>query len=129
MPSAGSLGAGQAALVEGRWDDAREAFEAALAAEETADAHLGLAEASWWVCDARLSVRHRQRAWSLLRDAGDVAAAGRVAIDLCIAYLVNLGNEAAARGWLARAERALVSIDRHPLQGWVWLMQGYMTAD
>jgi DNA-binding NarL/FixJ family response regulator len=129
MPAAGSLSAGQAALDEGRWEDAYRAFEAALADAETADAHLGLAEASWWLCDARASVRHRERAWSLLREAGDVVSAGRVAIDLCIAYLVNLGNEAAAHGWLARAERVLGSIDPNPLQGWLWLMRGYMSVD
>jgi DNA-binding NarL/FixJ family response regulator len=129
VASAGHLGAGQLALTEGRWDDACAAFEAALTTEETAEAHLGLAQAQWWLCDARASVRHRQRAWTMLRDTGDLVGAGRVAIDLCIAYLVNLGNDAAAHGWLARAERALRPVDPNPLQGWLWLMQGYISAD
>ena len=93
------------------------------------DAHLGLADAYWWLCDGRASVRHRERAWSLLRQAGDVVAAGRVAIDLCIAHLVNLGNDVAARGWIARAERILGDLDPNPLKGWLWLMHGYMAAD
>ena len=67
MASAGSLSAGEAALAEGRWDDALVEFAAALAAHESADAHLGMATAHWWLCDGRSSVRHRERAWSLLR--------------------------------------------------------------
>jgi DNA-binding NarL/FixJ family response regulator len=119
------LAAGDVALRQGRWDAARDAFERALDEQSTADAHLGLAEACWWLCDARTSVRHRERAWSLLRQRGDKVGAGRVALDLSIAHLVNLGNDVAARGWLRRAERVLEPVDESPLRGWVWLMQGY----
>src|SRR5690606_21041584 len=59
---------------------------------------------------------------------GDDAAACRAAVDLSIAHLVNLGNLAAARGWLARAER-LAAGRPGSLAGWVWLMQGYTAAD
>ena len=52
-----------------------------------------------------------------------------VAVDLSISYLVNLGNDVAARGWLARAERRTRRLDPNPLQGWLWLMQGYMSGD
>lgn len=118
-----------AALADGRWEDARVAFEASLARAETADALEGLAQVHWWLCDAAASVRYRERAWLLHRKAGDAARAGRAAIDLCITYLVNLGNDAAARGWLARAERVTRALEVNPLQGWLWLMEGYMSAD
>src|SRR5262245_27129056 len=57
MASPGSLSAGEAALAEGRWNDALVEFAAALDAPESADAHLGMAAARWWLCDGRSSVR------------------------------------------------------------------------
>ncbi len=118
-----------AALGDGRWQGARVAFEASLAQQETADALEGLAQVYWWLCDARTSVRYRERAWVLFRQGGDDVRAGRAAVDLSISYLVNLGNDVAARGWLARAERLTRRLDPNPLQGWLWLMQGYMSGD
>ena len=118
-----------AKLRQGRWDEARAAFEASLEVGESPEALEGLAQAHWWLCDAVASVRYRERAWVLFRTAGDALSAGRAAVDLCISYLVNLGNDAAARGWLARAERVSRSIDPNPLQGWLWLMAGYMSGD
>ena len=49
MASVGArLELGQLALSEGRWDDARASFEAALAVEETAEAQEGVAWAAVW---------------------------------------------------------------------------------
>lgn len=129
MPIEGHADEATAALHQGRWHDARVAFEASLAQQETAEALDGLAQVHWWLCDARTSIRYRERAWVLFRQAGDAERAGRAAIDLSISYLVNLGNAAAARGWLARAERLIRSLDPNPLQGWLWLMEGYMSGD
>ena len=61
----------------------------------------------------------------MLRQQGDSVGAGRVAIDLSIVHLVNLGNDVAARGWLRRAQRVLEPIEQSPLRGWIWLMQGH----
>ena len=119
----------RAALLEGRWEAARAGFQASLEQQETAEALEGLAEVNWWLCDAPASVRYRERAWVLLRQAGDVVRAGRAAIDLSISYLVNLGNGPAAQGWLTRAERLTRGLDPNPLRGWLWLMQGYMSDD
>lgn len=123
------LAAGRTALDEGRWGDARAAFETALDKQETGEALEGMAEALWWLCDARASVRYRERAWVRLRQAGDLLRAGRAALDLSIGHLVNLGNDAAARGWLSRAERVVRDVDPNPLQGWIWLMKGYLSPD
>jgi DNA-binding CsgD family transcriptional regulator len=119
----------RANLRQGRWESARVAFEASLELRETPEALEGLAQVHWWLCDAPASVRYRERAWVLFRTCGDAVSAGQAAVDLSISYLVNLGNDAAARGWLARAERITRSIDPNPLQGWLWLMAGYMSAD
>lgn len=123
-----SLVEARAALTQGRWEDARALFEASLDQQETAEALEGLAQVHWWLCDAPTSVGYRERAWVLFRKAGDAARAGRAAIDLSISYLVNLGSDAAAHGWLARAERVTRGLDPNPLKGWLWLMEGYMSS-
>lgn len=127
MASHEHLEAGGTALRAGRWADARSHLEAALEDGETPEVLEALADACWWLCDGRSSVAYRERAWVGFREAGDVVRAGRTAVDLSIAYLVNLGNEPAARGWLGRAQRVLRKTDPNPLQGWLWLMEGYMS--
>lgn len=123
-----SVAAGKAALQSGRWDDAVAAFEAALAEEETAEALEGMGQALWWLCDARGCIRYRERAYVTFRQAGDVVRACMAAINLSI-ILVNLGNDAAARGWLARAERVMTQADPNPMQGWLWTMHAFLSAD
>jgi hypothetical protein len=111
------ISAGRTALRTGRWEDARNAFEAALVKAETPEALDGMAEALWWLCDARSSVRFRERAYVGFRQVGDTTSACVAALSLSTSYLVNLGNEAAARGWLARAERVMREFDPNPMQG------------
>lgn len=119
----GHIEAGQAALQAGRWGDARAAFEAALASERDAPEALnGMAEALWWLCDPRSSVRYRERAYLKFLQSGDTVLACRMALALSTSYLVNLGNEAASRGWLARAERVMEQTEANPMQGWLWLI-------
>ena len=120
---------GRAALSEGRWEDARKAFEDSLLEAETPEALEGLGRALWWLCEARESARNRERAFVLFRQAGDPVRACAVAVDLVITYLINLGNAAAARGWLARGERVGQAIDPNPMRGWLWLMRGYLEPE
>jgi ATP/maltotriose-dependent transcriptional regulator MalT len=120
---------GAAALDAGRWEDARALFELALDERETADALDGLGEALWWLCEPRSSVRCRERAYVLFRRSGDAARACLAALGLSVCYLTSLGNRVAARGWLARAERVMREASPNPLQGWLWLIGGYMSSD
>jgi tetratricopeptide (TPR) repeat protein len=41
----------------------------------------------------------------------------------------NFDNHAVAGGWLARAERLTGEVDPNPLQGWLWLLRGYLEPD
>lgn len=123
------LRAGRTALREGRWDDARAAFMSALADRESAEALAGVGEALWWQCQARDSVGYRERAYLRFREQGDPVGACRTAVDLSISYLVNLGNEAAARGWLARAERVVAGLEPNPMRGWLWLQRAFLASD
>lgn len=125
----GHLEVGQAALQSGRWQDAVSAFEASLAERETPEAMEGLGEAYWWLGRANSSIRCREDAFIGYRKVGDAIRACRVAVDLSISYLVNLGNAAAARGWLARAERIMGEADPNPMQGWLLLMGGFLSKD
>lgn len=129
MATAEKVEEGRSALQRGRWEEAVSAFEASLAEKETAEALDGMAEALWWLCEARSSVRHRERAYVKFRQDGDVANASRAAVKLSISYLVNLGNEAASHGWLARAERLVGDTDANPMRGWLWLMRGFLAPD
>lgn len=118
-----------AALAEGRWAEARAAFEAALTSGEAADGRLGLATALWWLGENHASVEQCTRAYTLFRDAGDARGAAQCAIWLAITYKANFGNFAAANGWIGRAERLLEPFDPGPLHGWVWIARGYRMAD
>ncbi|MBM2809250.1 MAG: LuxR family transcriptional regulator [Chloroflexi bacterium] len=120
---------GQSLIQDGRWLDARAAFEHALREEASPEALFGLAQAQWWLGDVQASVSSYQRAYAGYRDRGDSLGAAWAAISLCTTYKCCLGNEAAASGWLARAETAAREGDSAPVQGWLWAMRGYLAMD
>lgn len=122
---------GTAALRAGRWEDARAAFEAALAGEETGEAYAGLGDALWWLGDVHEALSRRERAYAAFRRADDTAGAVTAAIKLCIDYKSSLGNHPAAAGWVARAERLAdeTTTDPGPLPGYVWVTRAYETTD
>jgi DNA-binding CsgD family transcriptional regulator len=119
------LDAATTALTDGRWAEARSAFEAVLVTADLPHAHDGLAEALWWLGEPRTSLAHRERAFVGFRRAGEDVAAAAAAIEACILHLINFGNGAAAAGWLARAE----SLAGAELHGWICLMRAFMTPD
>ncbi|HKQ00622.1 MAG TPA: helix-turn-helix transcriptional regulator, partial [Actinomycetes bacterium] len=120
---------GAAALEAGRWEEARVAFAAALAEEETPEALDGMGVALWWLGETRASIDHTERAYAEFRRAGDSVPAAVAAMSLCVTWASNFDNHAAAGGWLARAERLLGDLDPNPLQGWLWLLHGYLEPD
>jgi hypothetical protein len=122
---------GFAALAEGRWEQARSAFEAVLAhAEaETAEARFGLAMALWWMGENHACVDQCSRAYALFRASADVGGAVRCAVWLAITYKSNFANFAAANGWVLRAERLLEPLDPGPMHGWVRVARAYRMTD
>jgi DNA-binding NarL/FixJ family response regulator len=129
VAAAEQLAAGQTALAEGRWSEARAAFEACLAEEESADARFGLAAALWWRGENQASVDRCTEAYALYRRAGQVEPAIQCAAWLAITYKANFANAAAANGWLARADRLLEPMEPGPLHAWVWIARAYRMAD
>ena len=120
---------GREDLAAARWQAARERFESALAAEETADALDGLGQALWWLGEISRAVELRERAYVLLRKSDDVRRAARLALWLSTEYSSLFGNDAASNGWLARAERLVESLPRCSEQGWVIFRRGKRRTD
>jgi DNA-binding CsgD family transcriptional regulator len=129
MTEQSPLAAGRAALEAGRWEAARAAFAAALDERETPEALDGMGVALWWLGETQASVDHTERAYAEFRRAGDALPAAVAAISLCVTWASNFDNHAVAGGWLARAERVAGGLDPNPLQGWLWLLRGYLEPD
>jgi DNA-binding CsgD family transcriptional regulator len=121
VQAADPLARGEEALRTGDWEGARAAFVDALAVADDAEAHDGLGRALWWLGDADGAIEHRERAFVLLKET-DPVRAGMVAIWLAREHRSVHGNEAAANGWLARAERVLGNAD--PERGWLEIARG-----
>jgi len=131
-PPAATIEAGQQALERGAWEEARSAFERALSTSEpegSAEIMSGLAEAMWWLGEIRESLECWERAYSGFRRQPDPARAASVAIQLAVLYDANLGNHAAAAGWVARAARLVDEHALEPLRGWVLIAKAVDAAD
>ncbi len=123
-----ALSRGTGALAAGDWSTARESFDAALAVEETAEAHEGLARALWWLGMPDGAIQHRERAFALWREAGDRERAGAAAVWLAREHLSVYGEDAVANGWLARADRLLGDAEG-PARGRLELARGRRESD
>ena len=109
---------GWRALEEARWRAAQAAFEAALAGEETPDALDGLGQALWFLGAIEEAIAARERAFEELR-ARPAMRPRRARRRLGLAPAPPLGTALGARGWLARAERALEGAGPCAGHGWV----------
>jgi LuxR family maltose regulon positive regulatory protein len=117
--------AGEAALRGGRWEEARIAYEAALAVEETPAALEGLGLALRWIEDFPRCFETNERAFLLFRQAGDVNGAARIATRLGRDNLIVRADTAVASGWLSRAAALLEGQDDDSAErGWLALRQG-----
>lgn len=123
------LEAAYRALDNGRWHEARDAFESEIARHESAGARFGLAMTLWWLGDTLESVENCSRAYTLYRQSGDVKNAARAAVWLAITYKANYANFAASNGWVARAERLLRPLEAGPLHGWAMVARAYRHTD
>jgi DNA-binding NarL/FixJ family response regulator len=118
--------AGRAALAAGEWAAAREAFEASLERETSAEAFEGLGMACRWLGEQETAIRVLQRAYRLHRQASDARGAARVALQLCFGECYFHADVAVGLGWLERAERLLEGTEPGPEQGWVTLIRGHL---
>jgi DNA-binding CsgD family transcriptional regulator/tetratricopeptide (TPR) repeat protein len=111
------------ALAAGRWQEARDGFEAALKIEESGGAVFGLALALWWLRDPVRSVQLQERAFAMFRRERDHENSFFAAMYLCLGYDMTFGNLSASRGWLAKAARVAADSGLGGLRGWVLLCE------
>ncbi len=109
---------GRTALEAGRWEDARAALEAAVAEQETAEARDGLGQALWFLGRVEDGIAARARAFECYVHDRRCGEAARVAVWISHQYFIA-GRASAARGWLARAERAVEAVGPCAGHGWV----------
>jgi DNA-binding NarL/FixJ family response regulator/lipopolysaccharide biosynthesis regulator YciM len=120
--AAASLQEGRLAMERGDWQAAREAFEAVLEDGESADAREGLGQALWFLGEVAEGIASRERAFEEHLRAERCSDAARVAVWVSHQHLIA-GRASAARGWLARSERALGGIEGCAGRGWVAVEQ------
>lgn len=114
-----ALARGYEALATGDWSGAREAFELACSEAESPEALDGLGRTLWWLREEREAIVQRERAYAGFRLDGELARAARIALWLSREYGLVFANDAAARGWLQRAERLLRDVAPGAEQGWL----------
>jgi ATP/maltotriose-dependent transcriptional regulator MalT len=123
-----SLSEGHLALKAGDWSRARSCFEAALAHEESPEAHDGLGIALWWANSVEQSHRHRSTAYQGFKQRGEYARAALIATWLGREQVFLHANASAMKGWFARAERLLKQTGPCPEQSWFTLFRASMLA-
>jgi DNA-binding CsgD family transcriptional regulator len=111
--------AGFSALEEGDWASAKRAFEDALHGEKSPEVLDGLGRSLWWLKDVRSAIEVRTRAYSAYKKAGRTSEAAAVAVWLSRELRTLFRNEAAAEGWLARAETLAADADESSVSGWI----------
>lgn len=117
------------ALGRGAWAEARAAFEDAARADESPESLFGLGVALWWLGEIRESVRCIEQAYAAFRRSSDPVQAANAALELSFLYHENLGNHAAAVGWMARATRLVGECNLEPMQGRVLLIKACCCPD
>jgi ATP/maltotriose-dependent transcriptional regulator MalT len=127
-PGGDDLTGGIAALERADWASARSAFEHVLDSSDVPDGHEGLGLALWFLGDIATGIAERERAFEGYVRAGRCDDAARVAVWVSHQHMVG-GRASAARGWLARAERALEGADACVGHGWVAVERVRHTAD
>ncbi len=124
-----ALARGHEALASGNWDEARGAFQEAVELTDSPEALDGLGRALWWLREERGAVVHRERAYAGFRRDGELARAARIALWLSREYGLAFDNDAASRGWLARAERLLRDVAPGAERGWLDLTRSEAVLD
>jgi DNA-binding NarL/FixJ family response regulator len=113
-----------AALASGDWSVAKDRFTAAVEHDPSPEVIDGLGRALWWLKDVRTAIDVRGRAYGAYREARRNVEAARVAVWLARELRTLFRSDAAASGWLARAETLVSAIGDSSVVGWIALAQG-----
>ena len=129
MSARDRLNAGKEALASGNWGLANNAFEAALNDDKSPEALDGLGQALWWLKDARAAIEIRARAYAAYKQEGRIPEAAMLAVWLARELRTLFHNDAAADGWLARAETLSSDLLQSSVPGWISLARAEATTD
>lgn len=125
----GLLAAGAEAAGKGDWKAARESYAAVLEDQPVAEALFGLSDALWWLGELEDCIEYRQRAYVAFRERPDPAQAALCALLLCFDFRKQIGNPAAADGWLERAGRLVAEHGIDELKGWLMFGRSFDNDD
>jgi DNA-binding NarL/FixJ family response regulator len=107
------------ALRRAEWITARDAFAARLAvAPDDPEALDGLGRAVWWLGEPHAGMERRREAYAEYKRHGEARQAANLATYVAAEHRIA-GEAAAARGWLARAERLLAAAPPCAELGWL----------
>lgn len=109
---------GRRALDRGDWETARAVFQSAVDAGGSPEALDGLGQALWCLGDVAGGIAAREQAFDGYAGARRCEEAARVAVWVSHQHALA-GRASAARGWLARSERALEGHGECAGHGWV----------
>src|SRR4029079_15151415 len=120
--------AGQSALRNADWLEARKQFEIGLRASDSPEAQDGLGLALWWLND--ISASHEQRTLAYLgyKSKRNLPQAARLAAWLAREQVFLRANVSAMNGWFARAFRLLEEMQPRAETGWVKIYHASMMA-
>jgi ATP/maltotriose-dependent transcriptional regulator MalT len=111
------VAAGQDALAQADWAQARESFEAAVAGSDAPEAWEGLSRAAWWQGDQEPTMAAREQAYRAYRRSGDPHGAARMAMWLASDHLDFRGDDAVATAWLRRGWNLVGDLEPSAAQG------------
>ena len=110
-----------AAFESGDWERAAREFRAAIDVDSSPELIDGLGRALWWLKDAPAAIDVRTTAYGAYREASHLREAAGVAVWLAREQHTLFGNDAAAEGWLARAETIASGLEASSIPGWISL--------
>lgn len=113
----------EAAFAAGMWRQAAASFAALTAADDDPRALERLAQAAWWLDDAKMTLGAREDAYRGFRAAGDARGAARAAAALGYDSILFGRGAAVGRGWLTRASDLLGEQRDVPEAGWLAVRQ------
>jgi DNA-binding NarL/FixJ family response regulator len=129
MPGEDPFSRGTVALAVGDWKSAKECFADAVDQADSPEAWDGLGRAQWWLKDVRGAIETRARAHRGFKRDGRFTEAARIAVWLARELRPLLRSDAAADGWLARAETLAARADDAALFGWISLARAEAASD
>jgi ATP/maltotriose-dependent transcriptional regulator MalT len=117
---------GDEALRRADWSTAADCFRAALAIDESPQAHEGLAVSCYWLGDVDGAVAAQEAAYRLYQAREEPRGAARAATWLAHEYEAGRGQSALANGWLQRAHRLLAGLDAPAELAWLLFWEAHI---